>query len=127
MNRPEEKLQLATAVYLRLQYPKVLAVHHANERKAKPQFMRKLKQLGSVPGCPDWMIYRIKFKEGKRSAGLAIELKVHYRNDKGVMIKTYPSDEQKEMLEKLKEQDWECHIVYDFENFKEIVDKYLRQ
>ena len=48
--------------------------------------------------------------------GLAIELKVGYNK---------PTDSQKESLEKLRKENWECHWTNDYDKTIEIIDKYL--
>ena len=108
----EDKLQHSVMEYIGFQYPNVYAIHVANEGK-RSQFERfKFKYLGGKAGVPDILIFR---SNGIRN-GLAIELKVGYNK---------PTDSQKESLEKLRKENWECHWTNDYDKTIEIIDKYL--
>jgi hypothetical protein len=113
----EDELQKQCATYLNHQYPWVLWCHIANERKAKPQYMAKLKKMGVLSGMPDIMIFHKGFyKLPFGYVGLAIELKAKYNK---------PSPNQLDILEKLNDADWSTHVVNNFDDFKDIVDEYL--
>tara|TARA_R100001015_G_C4634620_1_gene201483 strand:- start:5925 stop:6596 length:672 start_codon:yes stop_codon:yes gene_type:complete len=108
----EDKLQHSVMNYLSFEYPSVYAIHVANEGKRSPFERFKFKYLGGKAGVPDILIFR---SNGIRN-GLAIELKVGYNK---------PTDSQKESLEKLREENWECHWTNDYDKTIEIIDKYL--
>ena len=114
----EEELQGQCATYLNHQYPWVLWTHIANERMAKPQYMKKLKRLGVQSGMPDIMIFHKGFVGDLPFGyvGLAIELKAKYNK---------PSDIQLEILDKLESAGWYSTWVNNFDDFKKIVDEYL--
>jgi hypothetical protein len=67
----EESEQKAVAEYL--DYTRLIWCHVPNERKAKPQYMAKLKTLGVKSGVPDILIFTPP-PDGWHY-GLAIELK----------------------------------------------------
>jgi hypothetical protein len=108
----EDKLQHSVMNYLSFEYPSVYAIHVANEGKRSPFERFKFKYLGGKAGVPDILIFR----SNGRKNGLAIELKVGYNK---------PTDSQKESLEKLRKENWECHWTNDYDKTIEIIDKYL--
>lgn len=108
----EDKLQHSVMEYIGFQYPNVYAIHVANEGKRSPFERFKFKYLGGKAGVPDILIFR---SNGIRN-GLAIELKVGYNK---------PTDSQKESLQKLRKENWECHWTNDYDKTIEIIDKYL--
>jgi hypothetical protein len=108
----EDKLQHSIMNYLSFEYPSVYAIHVANEGKRSPFERFKFKYLGGKAGVPDILIFR----SNGRKNGLAIELKVGYNK---------PTDSQKESLEKLRKENWECHWTNDYDKTIEIIDKYL--
>jgi len=108
----EDKLQHSVMEYIGFQYPNVYAIHVANEGKRSPFERFKFKYLGGKAGVPDILIFR---SNGIRN-GLAIELKVGYNK---------PTDSQKESLEKLRKENWECHWTNDYDKTIDIIDKYL--
>jgi len=124
----EEHLQIAVADYIRLQYPKVLFCHIANERKAHVYRKQngttyspdgqKLKRMGVRKGMPDLLIFENKgipaldyFKNG-----LAIELKIKPNK---------PTTEQLDILEKLQYRGWRTAICFSFDEAKEVIDNFL--
>ena len=109
----EDKLQHRVMEYLGFQYPNVYAIHVANEGKRSPFERFKFKYLGGKAGVPDILIFR---GGGSGRYGLAIELKVGYNK---------PTDSQKESLERLRKENWECHWTNDYDKTIEIIDKYL--
>jgi len=109
--KKEDQLTIAVADYLRLQYPKVLFTHIANERQTSPQRGAKLKRMGVKAGMPDLLI----FERGTYS-GLAIELKIKPNR---------PTENQERCLDFLAMCGWQCHVCYDFDEAKKIIDNYL--
>ena len=119
----EEILQKSVADYFRLQYPNVLFCHIANERKTTPARGAKLKKLGVKSGMPDVMVFTPKYKKsadkeiiGLDYLGLAIELKIKPNK---------PSENQIEVLGKLKKNGWNAKVCYSFDEAKKIIDTYL--
>ncbi len=111
---------MSVSDYLRLQYPKVLFCHIANERQTSPRRGAKLKRMGVRSGMPDVMIFQCKVNQETNkleNIGLAIELKIKPNQ---------PSKNQLEVLEQLKQQGWATHICYDFDKAKSIIDTYLK-
>ena len=108
----EDKLQHSVMEYLSFQHPDIYAIHCANEGKRSPFERFKFKYLGGKAGVPDILIFR---SNGVKN-GLAIELKVGYNK---------PTDNQKEALERLRKENWECHWTNDYDKTIEIIDKYL--
>lgn len=106
MNR-EDTFQIEIMKYIRLQYPKVLAFHVANERRTSPQQGAKLKAKGVLPGVADILIW----------PNLAIELKIKPN-------KQTPS--QKNFEEAITKYGWDYYVCYDFDEVKKILHLYLR-
>lgn len=94
----ETEEQQTVAEYL--DFTGLLWLHIPNERKAKPQYIAKLKRLGMKPGAPDILIF-VPTPCGN-FAGLAIELK---RRKGGVV-----SDNQKEWLQGLRNCEWKAVV-----------------
>ena len=114
----EDRLQVAICDYLDLQYPKTLYTHPHNEGKRTKFEQYKAKKLRMTPGIPDLLIFHTKpisLKQPLR-VGLALELKIKPNK---------PTENQNKCLQALNEQNWECHVVYDFESAKKIIDDYL--
>lgn len=109
----EDKLQHSVMQYVGFNYPDVYIIHCANEGKRSPFERFKFKYLGGKAGIPDILIFR---SGGNNKNGLAIELKVGYNK---------PTDNQKDALERLKKENWECHWTNDYDKTIEIIDKYL--
>jgi len=122
----EDNLQTQCAQYL--DFKRLLWCHVANERKTSPKTGKRLKRKGVKSGVPDCLI----FNRRNGYAGLAIEIKTERFNglkkngEPRATIKTKLTDSQKYWLAKLKEQGWYTCVVYNFEDFKRIVDNYLR-
>lgn len=126
----EETLQIAVADYIRLQYPRVLFCHIANERKAHVYRKmngksyspngQKLKKMGVQAGMPDVMVFyqRELVMDGINGtySGVAIELKVKPNK---------PTEKQLDVLKKLHHQGWLTAVCYTFDEAKEVIDKYL--
>lgn len=117
----EDNLQIAVADYLRLQYPKVLFTHIANERQTTPQRGAKLKRMGVKKGMPDFTIFEPVFirdyRHNVKFCGLAIELKIKPNK---------LTKEQKEVLERLKSCGWQTDVCYDFDQAKKTIDEYFK-
>lgn len=117
----EEHLQVAVADYLRLQYPKILFAHIANERQTTPQRGAKLKRMGVKAGMPDLLIFEqtseFTCQALTINSGLAIELKIKPNK---------PSKEQIEVLEAFDNRGWTTEVCYSFEHAKEVIDNYFK-
>jgi len=109
----EEVLTMAVSDYLKYQYPKVLFCHIANERKTSPARGAKFKRMGVRKGMPDFLIFN---RGGGLFIGLAIELKIRPN-------KITPS--QQEVLGQLYDAGWFTRVCYDFDETKNIIDRYL--
>lgn len=109
----EDNLQIAVANYLRYQYPNILFAHIANERKTTHQQGARLKQKGVKSGMPDIMVFKQNTSD---NTGLAIELKIKPNK---------PTPSQLTVLGQLKDEGWQTHIAYSFDEAKEVIDKYL--
>jgi len=109
----EDNLQMVCMRYIGYRYPKVLAIHVANERQTSPQRGAKLKKMGVRAGVPDILI----FKKKGGLCGCAIELKIKPNK---------PTPKQLEFLNDLEAEYWETHVCYSFDDAKEIIDDYLK-
>lgn len=124
----EDNLTIAVSTYLRMQYPKILFTHIANERQTTVKISKrgkyytprgnKLKRMGVCAGMPDIMIFSPKTnKEGRIiKCGCAIELKIKPNS---------LTDNQKACLEKLKEAGWKTCLCYTFDEAQAEIDEYL--
>lgn len=111
MRFKEDNLQKQVARYLDLL--DLVWCHVANERKTSPQAGKRLKLKGVKSGVPDCLI----FTPSESYKGLALELKVKPNK---------PTRNQKKWLENLSLFGWCCDVAYDFDQAKEIIDKYLK-
>lgn len=109
---PEDRLQIAAANYLRLQYPNVLWLHCPNGGSRNAIEGAKLKAMGVLKGVSDVLI----LEKRKDATGLAIELK--YGKNK-------PTTEQLEFLDKLKARGWKTEVIYSIDAFIEAVNQYM--
>lgn len=123
----ESAFQEATAKWLRLAHPDLLAFHAPNGGK-RPQTMvsRKgvikpvaaigalLKRQGVVPGVPDWVI----LQPSGPYAGLLVELKI---------ANGRLSKEQKSFLAKAEASGYKTAVAYNIEQFIKIVETYLTE
>ena len=108
----EDKLQHEVMNYIKLQYPKVLAIHVPNEGKRTPFERYKFKVLGGVAGVPDVMI----FASNGDYSGLAIELKVG---------KNRPTKNQLDCIDLLNKAGWYATWVNSFGKAKKTIDQYF--
>jgi len=123
---PEEASQVTVVNYLLLQYPDVLFHHSPQEIHTISKFQRwKRKVLGTIPGCPDLLIFHekrfpIKGDKIERNyyCGLAIEMK-HGRNR--------PTRTQNDFMNKLTRAGWKCEVCYDSLEAHEVIDEYLEK
>ena len=117
MKAEEDKIQIAVANYMRLQYPKVLSTHFPSGGQRNVIVGAKLKRMGLKRGLPDYLIFERKFYIDTFSiTGLALEFK--YGKNK-------QTPEQKEVQKQLEENGWDYHVCYDFDTAKKIIDNYL--
>lgn len=119
----EETLQVAVADYLRMQYPKAMFCHVANERQTSPQRGAKLKRMGVKSGIPDILIFNHNYSKdntgeliAKNNYGLAIELKIKPNK---------PSENQIQVLNDLDVIGWRVAVVYNFDSAKKLIDNYF--
>lgn len=109
----EEKMQIVVMDYIRLKYPKTLAIHVPNGGKRNPIEGYKFKRMGVMPGVPDILI----FHATEMFNGLAIELKVHPNK---------PSLAQKKIINKFINEKWLTIICYSFDEAMAVIDEYLK-
>lgn len=122
---PEDSLQKETAKWLRLQHPKLLAYHTPNggkrpmttiTRKGKtfqvPAIGRKLKEMGTLAGVPDWFIARRCHQYG----GAYIELKA-----KGGALQ----DTQLDFLSRASDAGYYVAVAWSLDGFMQAVADYL--
>ena len=109
----EHHLQSACVQWARLQYPKLIIFAIPNGSFCGFKQGRKLKAEGVLKGIPDIFVALAR----KGYNGLFIEMKA---GKKGVV-----SEEQTEMMIKLKEAGYCCAVCRSFEQFQNIVDNYI--
>ena len=110
----EDSLQIATATFLRSQYPNILAFHTPNGGLRSKAVAAKLKKQGVIPGVPDWLI----IKGNTNFCGLAIEFKV-----KGGSITAH----QKERQAYFKANGWAVFVCWSLDEFIDTVNDYLNR
>lgn len=109
----EDHTHRAILNYIKLQYPKAVVAHPANEGKRTPFEQFKIKWLGISAGLPDILI----FTPGWEYPGLAIEVKSKTGRVSG---------DQAEWILKLIICGWHARVVRDFDTAKVIIDDYFR-
>ena len=109
---PEDNLQMVCASFL--DYSNVLWCHVANERQTSKIAGLRLKKKGVKSGVPDILI----FEPNKEYSGLAVELKV---------APNKPTDNQKKWLKDLSNKNWRTEICYNFSEFENVVNSYLKK
>jgi hypothetical protein len=110
MRFKEDNLQMQVAKYLDLLG--LFWCHVGNERRTTPQAGRRLKAKGVKSGVPDCLI----FTPSEHFKGLALELKIKPNK---------PTANQKKWLKTLELFGWCVGVAYDFDEAKEIIDKYV--
>lgn len=120
----EDNLQAATATWLRMQHPDVLAFHVPNGGNRPTRTNRRgrtyspagvrLKQMGALAGVSDWLIMEPRGSYH----GLALELKA-----KGGSLQPSQSD----FLERMAARGYATAVCWNLDSFKETVEKYLSQ
>lgn len=130
--QPEDQLQEATATWLKLCKPYLLAWHTPNGGARTGKAGAKMKRHGAMAGAPDWLIFTeakdlpgtpnywkfhdtVEPKDTAGFHGLAIELKT--RNNR--LQKT-----QIEVLDRLKAEGWATAVAYSLDEFIDIVCYY---
>ena len=113
MKTTEHEIQVNCVDYFRLRYPKGLIYAIPNGGQRNVIVAAKLKAEGVLSGVPDLHIPMAK----KGFNGLYIELK----NGKFGKV----SDNQKTIMEKLKNEGHKCEVCRSFDEFKNIVDNYM--
>lgn len=133
-NKKEASLHLAICVYMKTQYPKIIFISELSGQNTNKMQSALNKKLRSSRAFPDIVIYE------PRSAyyGLFIEVKKEspFRKDgelKKQIIKNKKTgevydhlQEQFNMLEKLRFKGYQAEFVWNFEQAKELIDKYLK-
>ena len=99
--------------YMSIQYPNIFASHIPSGENRPKEVGAKLKKMGLKKGLPDIQVYAAR--HGYH--GLLVELKTTTGK---------PSKSQIELGEKLIAEGYLYKIVRAIDEFKELVDKYLR-
>jgi hypothetical protein len=115
---PETAFQRAVVTFIRAQFPKVVVIpSFSGERRTLWQQIIA-KALGLIPGIPDLLIAKPKFKNGVcLYSGLFLELKAGK--------KSVVSKHQKAILEQLSKDGYSCHVVRDYDSAEKIIREYL--
>lgn len=113
MSKPEQKIQIAVANYLRLAYPNLLfTISPAGLIRGLGTAMI-MKRMGYTNGTPDLLI----FEPRQRFHGLFVELKA----DKGVT-----SDDQLKFIAKASSNGYATAVCWGYDEAVATIDKYLR-
>lgn len=137
MIKKEETLHLKVCDYLRKNYPDVLfRTDFSSGMKMAPWQAAKHKKFQKSRAWPDLFIAEsgvVKFKEGNliinlRKNGMFLELKADgiklYKKD-GTLRKNKHIEEQAEMLEKLRNENYYAEFAIGYEDAIEQIREYL--
>ena len=113
MKTTEHDIQVNCVNYFRIRYPKGLIYAIPNGGQRNVIVASKLKAEGVLSGVPDLHIPISK----KGYNGLYVELK----NGKAGKV----SDNQKTIMQKLKNEGYQCEVCRSFDEFKNVVDNYM--
>lgn len=114
MKQNEHELQVNCIKWMRYQHPKHLCFAIPNGGNRNLLTAVKLKAEGVLAGVPDIFIPA----PNKDYNGLFIELKAG---------KNKATDKQKEVIEQLKNNGYQCEIIYSFDEFRKLINEYLKQ
>lgn len=124
-NYPEYTLCKAIAMYLKLQYPKVIFhFDYAGLNLSKTQ-AGKMKAIQGMRGFPDLFIYEAR----GLFSGLALEIKpegTRLYNRAGEPA-TDHIREQRDCLLHLNLKGYKTGFVVGFDNFRQVVDMYMKE
>lgn len=114
----EDELQIMVMNYIRSAYPEAISFHVPNGGARSKSQGALLKAMGVLPGVSDVFIMKKKYNQFPLCiySGLIIELKVKPNK---------PTKEQLEFLKRMKEQGFQTHVCYEYEEAKKIIDEYL--
>lgn len=112
MKEQEHNIQVACVNWFRYLYPQYLiwAIPNGGQRNAV--VAAKLKTEGVLAGVPDLFIAVPR----REFHGLFIEMKAG---------KNKPTDEQKNVMQRLWEAGYKCEVCYSVEEFIEVINNYL--
>ena len=110
---PEADLQKKVVKYIMKFYGDIIVMNAPlGELQTSIHRRAEAKRMGYVAGIPDLMI----FNQTLAYNGLAIELKIGSNT-------TSPA--QDEFIDKLREQHWCVHVVYNYDVCCEVIDQYM--
>lgn len=112
MEEHEHNLQIACVRWFRLQYPKHLIYAIPNGGRRNVAVAAKLKAEGVLPGVPD---LHIPVAKGGFH-GLYVEMKAG---------KNKPTDTQRSVMRKLRDEGYRCEVCYSFDDFVKTIDDYI--
>jgi hypothetical protein len=108
----EHELQCNCVKWFKLQYPHEIIFAIPNAKKLSLIQGSRLKKEGLLSGVCDLFIAKANIN----SNGLFIEMKI--KNNK-------PSENQKLFMQKVEKKGYECYVCYSFDEFINIVKKYI--
>ena len=132
MNHLETNLQISCAKYMRLQYPNVFVTAFpagflfGGDKSKRIRTGKMMKDMGYEPGTPDMLICQLGIEKVSnnfsgflyiKKNGLFIEFKI----GKGKL-----SENQIQAIEQLQKAGYKVEVVRSFDEFKTIVDNYLK-
>ena len=109
----EHSIQVACINWFRYQYPRWLIYAIPNGGARNKIVAVKLKEEGVLSGVPDLHIPVAK----KGYHGLYVEMKAG---------KNKATDKQIEVMQKLSNEGYKCEVCWSFDEFKILVDSYLK-
>lgn len=130
----EENLQLSVCKYIRTKFPNVIFnCDIASGMRMAIWMASRCKKMRSGRGYPDLFIahsnklYQAHAHSQGGYNGLFLELKQeNVRLVNGGLAKSKHLDEQLAVLEKLKEQGYQCHVVCGYDEAIKAINDYLK-
>jgi hypothetical protein len=123
MKHFEDNIQRACVTWFRLQYPSIVIFSIPNGGYRNPDEAAKMKGTGTLSGVVDMFVMTPKFDmtaplglQYVQKCGLFIELKAG---------KNLQTAAQKEFQTMAEFNGYEYHVCRSFDEFKEIIEKYL--
>lgn len=111
---PEHDLQVRCVWWFRMQYKKAMIFAIPNGGHRNVVVARRMKDEGVMKGVPDLCVPY----PSRGFHGLYVEMKA---GKKGKV-----STEQEQVMDELSERGYRCAVCRDFDEFKAVVDRYMK-
>jgi hypothetical protein len=121
--RVEEKIQIALFDFIKLQYPKVIAISESSGLRCSMGMARKLKRMRSEHTHVDVILLEPR----GQYHGLCIELKAKniYKKD-GSLYKDEHLEDQQRTIDQLNKLGYKATFAVGFDEARNLIDDYLK-